>query len=104
MADLEKMKDSELEATETAEATSAPAKKAENKPAPKKQKAGIFARIGKWFRDLRAEAKKVIWPTKKQVVNNTIVVIVMVIVVAAFVALLDVSFQQVRNFLAQLFA
>ena len=102
MADQEKMNGSELETTETKEPT-APAKKTD-KPAPKKQKPGFFARIGKWFRDLRAEAKKVIWPTRKQVVNNTIVVIVMVIVVAAFVALLDVSFQQVRNFLAQLFA
>ena len=80
-----------------------PAAKKSDKPA-KKPKASIFARLGKWFRDLRAEAKKVIWPTRKQVVNNTIIVIVMVIVVAVFVAVFDLAFGQVRDFLAQILA
>ena len=36
---------------------------------------GFFARIGKYFRDTRSEMKKVVWPSKKQVVNNTLVVL-----------------------------
>ena len=31
--------------------------------------------VGKFFRDLVAETKKVVWPSKKQVVNNTLVVL-----------------------------
>lgn len=31
-------------------------------------------RIVKWFKDLKSEFKKVVWPTKKQVFNNTLVV------------------------------
>ena len=47
----------------------------------KKSKPGFFARIGKWFREMKVELKKVQWPTKKQTINNTVVVIVCCIVV-----------------------
>ena len=46
--------------------------KAEPKP-KKKRSNGIFSRIGRWFRELRSELKKVVWPTKSQVINNTVV-------------------------------
>lgn len=52
---------------------------------PEKKKGGI----GKWFRELKSELKKVVWPTKAQVVKNTGIVIGMVIVVGAFIALAD---------------
>ena len=41
------------------------------------------------FKDTRAELKKVVWPTKKQIVNNTIWVLVLVILVAAVVLGID---------------
>ena len=44
-------------------------KKSEKKP-------GFFARVGKWFRDMKSELKKVQWPTRKQTINNTLIVIV----------------------------
>ena len=34
-----------------------------------KKKPGVFARIGKWFKDMRSELKKVQWPTRKQTVG-----------------------------------
>ena len=37
---------------------------------------------GRWFREMRSETKKVIWPTPKQVVNNTGVALGMMIVSA----------------------
>ena len=40
------------------------------------KKLGLFKRIGKWFREMRSELKKVVWPTKKQLVNNTAVALV----------------------------
>ena len=39
----------------------------------KKEKAGPGARIARWFREMRSELKKVVWPTPKQIVNNTFV-------------------------------
>ena len=41
-------------------------------PAPKGEKKSIV----KYFKDARSEFKKVVWPSRKQVINNTIVVIV----------------------------
>jgi len=41
------------------------------------------------FKDTRAELKKVVWPTKKQIVNNTVWVLVLVILVAAVVLGID---------------
>ena len=35
------------------------------------KKLGFFQRIAKWFREMRSELKKVVWPTPKQLVNNT---------------------------------
>ena len=45
-----------------------------------------------FFKDFKAELKKVIWPTPKQVVNNTIAVIVIVLITATIVFVLDVVF------------
>lgn len=38
------------------------------------QKLKFGQRAGKFFKDIRMEMKKVIWPTRKQLVNNTITV------------------------------
>ena len=63
--------------------------KKDSKKAEKNDKPGFFARVGKWFRDMKSELKKVQWPTKKQTVNNTLIVIVCVIVVGLCIALFD---------------
>ena len=47
-------------------------------------KPGFFKRIGKWFREMRSELKKVIWPTRKTLVKNTLIA-VGVMVAAAIV-------------------
>ena len=51
-----------------------------------------FKGIGTYFRDTRSELKKVVWPSKKQVINNTIVVIVVVLIASVFILLLDMLF------------
>ncbi|MEG1108877.1 MAG: preprotein translocase subunit SecE [Oscillospiraceae bacterium] len=53
------------------------------KPDPKEKK-NFFGRVAQWFRDLKSELKKVVWPTKEQTINNTIVALV----VMAFSAVL----------------
>ena len=42
-------------------------------------KLGFFKRIGKWFREMKSELKKVIWPTGKQLFNNTFVSVVVMV-------------------------
>jgi preprotein translocase subunit SecE len=39
-------------------------------------------RVKKWFRDMKSELKKVIWPTPKQILNNTAVALFMMAVSA----------------------
>ncbi len=41
------------------------------------------------FKDTKAELKKVVWPTKKQIINNTVWVLVLVIMIAAVVLGID---------------
>ena len=57
---------------------------AKNTNAVKKEdkKLGFFQRIGKWFREMRSELKKVIWPTPKQLATNTCVALVVMAVAA----------------------
>ena len=40
------------------------------KETKKKKRAKGSGRIGKWFREMRSELKKIVWPTKKQIWNN----------------------------------
>ena len=46
----------------------------------------------KWFRELRAETRKIVWPTKQQTVNNMLVVVAAVLIVGVFVWVLDLIF------------
>ena len=51
-----------------------------------------------FFRDFKAELKKVIWPTPKQIVNNTIAVATIVLITAVIVLVLDVIFENANKF------
>ena len=46
-----------------------------------------------FFKDFKAELKKVVWPTPKQLVNNTVAVITIVLITAVIVFVLDVIFE-----------
>ena len=45
--------------------------------------------LGRWFRGMKSELKKVVWPTWAQVRNNTLVVIVVSIIFAVVIGLID---------------
>ena len=34
---------------------------------------GFFQRAGKWFREMRSELKKVIWPSRKALTQNSLI-------------------------------
>ncbi|AUS79145.1 preprotein translocase subunit SecE [Actinoalloteichus sp. AHMU CJ021] len=51
-------------------------------------------RIGRFLREVVAELRKVIWPTRRQMVTYTLVVLVFVSFVVTLVAGLDIAFSQ----------
>ena len=51
-----------------------------------------------FFKDFKAELKKVIWPTPKQVVNNTVAVITIVLITAVIVLVLDLVFETMNTY------
>ena len=51
-----------------------------------------------FFKDFKAELKKVIWPTPKQLVKNTVAVITIVLITAAIVFVLDFAFEKMNTF------
>ena len=57
------------------------------------KKPNFFVRTGKrfskWFREMKSEPKKVVWPSGKQLLNNTIIVLVAVLIVGVIVCLFD---------------
>ena len=44
-------------------------------------------------KDFKAELKKVVWPTPKQLLNNTVAVITIVLITAIIVFVLDLAFE-----------
>ena len=65
--------------------------------ASEEKKVGFFKRIVRYFREMKSELKKVVWPTFKQVKNNTGIVIVALILVGVIIAVLDFLFQFLVN-------
>ena len=51
--------------------------------------ARTWAGIRRYFRELRSELKKVVWPTPQQVLKNTAIVVGCVIAVGVFIWLFD---------------
>ena len=77
----------ELAVSETKETKADKKKENAKKDSPKKQ-----GRIRRWFKELKQEMKKVVWPTKKAVISNSIVVFVAMLGFAAYTFLLDNGF------------
>ena len=50
-----------------------------------------------YFKAMRAELKKVTWPTPKELVNNTVAVISFVVIIALIVFVLDTCFNEANK-------
>jgi len=77
---------SEDQVTETAASSS------NGRPAKKDAKANFFARIALFIRQVIGELKKVVAPTRKELINYTLVVLVFVGIMMVIVSLLDIAF------------
>ena len=67
-------------------------KEANKKQDSKKQNKKSFGK------DFKAELKRVIWPTPKQLFNNTVAVITVVLITAAIVFVLDFAFESMNKY------
>jgi preprotein translocase subunit SecE len=53
---------------------------------------GRIRNIGTFYKQVVAELRKVIWPTRKELVTYTTVVVVFVLIITAIVAVFDLAF------------
>ncbi len=90
MSEKEK-KDLEVSAEETVSEEVKSEPKAEKKA--EKKSGGAIKASRKWFRELKSEFKKIVWPTGKQLWKNTVVVMSVLIFVGIVIALVDAIFQ-----------
>lgn len=64
-----------------------------------KTKKSFFSRISNWFRGMKSELKKVVWPTSKQIINNSLVVLVVMIIAGLAIGGLDLLTSYIVNWL-----
>ena len=61
-------------------------------PAPREKKPNVFARIAMFIRQVFAELRKVVTPTRKELIRYTLVVLVFVVFMMLLVSGLDLVF------------
>lgn len=76
--------------------------KTKEKKTSDKSKKKKTNRIVKWFKDLKSEFKKVVWPSRKKVFNNTFVVLVVLVIASVFVGGLDFGLLKLFSFVLNL--
>lgn len=64
-----------------------------------KTKPNIFSRMVNYFKEVKAEMKRVVWPSFAKVKQNTITVIIYVILVGVVIYGLDLLFAWLRMLL-----
>ncbi len=52
-------------------------------------KPNILARLGKYLKDVRTELRRVIWPSRKEVVNSSVIVVLTLLFFMAFTFIID---------------
>ena len=62
---------------------------------PAKKKVKGRNRFIRWFREMRSELKKVVWPTPKQIMNNTFVALSVMTVAAIVIWGIDYAGSQI---------
>lgn len=57
--------------------------------APAAPKPGFFERLATYFRDVRSEMTRVVWPTRSETLNSSVVVVVALVFFIVFIAIVD---------------
>ncbi|GAA1930591.1 MULTISPECIES: preprotein translocase subunit SecE [Streptomyces] len=72
----------------------APDSKKKARKGGKRGKKGPFGRLALFYRQIVAELRKVVWPTRSQLTTYTTVVIVFVVIMIGLVTVIDYGFNQ----------
>lgn len=59
----------------------------------KKQEERRLKKIGSFFKELKSEVSKIVWPSAKTVVNNTVTVLVVAAICSVFIGIIDWIFK-----------
>lgn len=80
------------------------AKKTESKKSDKKKsdKKNPFKSIAAFFKSVKSEGKKVVWPKSKEVWKNTLVVLVVILIVGVIIYAVDLGLSQGMKGIKQL--
>jgi len=70
--------------------------------APKAAKPNVFARLGQYFRDVRSEMRRVVWPGRQEVLNSSVVVVVTLIFFVTFTFIVDTIVYQFLALIRQI--
>jgi len=54
-------------------------------------------RITKYLKEVRAEIRKVTWPSRQEVVRLSTIVVIVMIVMSAFMAIIDFAFSRLMQ-------
>lgn len=72
----------------------APDSKKKSRKGGKRGKKGPLGRLAVFYRQIVAELRKVVWPTRSQLTSYTTVVIVFVVIMIGLVTVIDYGFQE----------
>jgi preprotein translocase subunit SecE len=61
------------------------------KPAPQSNTNTFVSKSTQFLREVKAELKKVTWPSRKQTLGSTVVVIVLVMMISLFLGVVDIA-------------
>lgn len=59
---------------------------------------GIQKNMVRFFKEVRHELRKVIWPNKQQLTNNTVTVLLSCLVIGAIIWVVDIGLVKVSEF------
>ena len=61
----------------------------------------MFGKIRQFFKEVKIELKKVVFPSRDEVIGSTKVVVVLVIIIAVFLGLIDMLLSKLIGMLVQ---
>ena len=68
----------------------------------KANKPSFGTRVKRFFKDTKAELKKVTWPDKEQLIHNTGVIIVFILIITIILSVLDFGFAKLFQLLTNI--
>lgn len=79
-------------------------KKAESRPqkpakGKKTDKPSVKDRIVKFWKGVKAEFRKIIWPNKEELKSKTVAVLVISVILSAFIKVYDIACQYLVDFI-----